>query len=239
MEADFHKIDGFSLLRLYGTDCNQLDTVVPQARAKGMRLFLGIANANVTANRIDDEVATFARYFGNGGWGIVDTISVGNEPVNSGMPLGTVLAAVDKARAGLRAKGYNGPVVVADTFIAMKAHPEICQRSDYAATNLHAFFDGNVEAARAGAFVAEQALQVKQACGGKRVVVTETGWPTQGGTNRKAVPSHENQKAAVSSIKSECGAKQVPVIFFAAFNELWKKDHAATHGCEKFWGLLG
>lgn len=150
--------------------------------------------------------------------------------------MGQVTAAIDQVRSTLKAAGYNGPVVTVDTMVAMKANPDLCHASDYCAINCHAFFDGNVAADGAGPFVLDWAQQVSKAAGGKTVVITETGWPTQGDTNGKAVPSKENQDAAIASIK-EAFAQNA--ILYSAFNDLWKKDSANTHNAEKFWGIMG
>lgn len=63
----------------------------------------------------------------------------------------------------------------------------------------------------------------------------ETGWPTQGGSNGKAIPSVENQRIAINSI-----IKAKPdTILFTAFNDDWKEDTSATKGSEKYWGIAG
>lgn len=238
VDEDFKKIEGWALVRIYGTDCNQLETVIPAAKAKGMRIFAGMSSQNVLGGKIQEDVEAFARTCGDS-WDIIDTISVGNELVNSGTAPSVAVGAVNSAREALRAKGYNGPVVSVDTFVAIKRHPEICQNSDYAAANIHAFFDGGVDASGAGSFVSDQAKQVSEVCGGKKVVVTETGWPNAGGTNKMAVPGPDTQQAALSSIKQNFSSNPSGVILFTAFNDLWKKDFEGTFGCEKHWGFLG
>ncbi|KAI9788615.1 MAG: hypothetical protein M1816_006761 [Peltula sp. TS41687] len=238
VDEDFKKISGFSMIRMYGTDCNQLQTVIPAAQAKGMKVFAGISNNNVLGGKVQQDVEALASACGDK-WDVIDTIAVGNELVQSGNSPGVAVAAVNSAREALRAKGYNGPVVSVDTVGAMTNHPEICQNSDYVAANIHAFFDGKIEASGAGPFVNELAKQVAGACGGKKVVVTETGWPNGGSTNNKAVPGPEQQQAALASIREQYSSNPAGVIFFSAFNDLWKVDNPTTFGCEKHWGILG
>lgn len=228
--ADFAKITGYGLVRIYGIDCDQVNTVKTAATAKGMKLFLGIFDIN----SVEAQAATIIAAV-KGDWSSIDTVSVGNEIVNGGGSVDAVVAAVNTARTTLRGAGYNGPVVTVDTFVAMIAHPELCQCSDYAAANAHAFFDGGVAAGNAGQFVLEQSQRVASACGGKKVVITESGWPWQGATNGAAVPSKENQKAAIDSIKSKFSEN---IILFTAFDDLWKQNNAATHGAECYWGFV-
>ena len=235
---DIKKLDGYSMIRIYGTDCDQLAKVLPAAKDKNLKIFAGISNDNVLANKVQDDVEAFATNFGSS-WDMIDTISVGNELVNSGHDSGLAVSAVNAARTALRSKGYNGPVVSVDTFVAIKNHPEICQNSDYAAANIHPFFDGNVAASDSGKFITDQAKTVADACPGKKVIVTETGWPTQGGSHQKAIPSPENQQAALGSITDAFSSNPGGVVFFTAYNELWKKDNDGTFGCEKYWGIHG
>ena len=221
---------GYDVVRLYGVDCNQIANVI--AAGTGMKLFLGIYDIN----SIQSEVQTIASAV-NGDWSLVQTVSVGNELVNSGSAsVGAVTAAIGTARSLLKAAGYTGPVVTVDTMVAMQSNPELCEASDFCAINCHAFFDSNTQASGAGAFVQGWIEKVSQAANGKLTVVTETGWPTQGNSNGAAVPSPQNQQAALSSIQSTVTSN---VILYSAFNTLWKTNTAATFNAEQFWGIYG
>lgn len=229
---DFKLIQGFSVVRLYGTDCNQVANVLAASKNKGVSLFLGIFDLTNIASECKTIVDAL-----KGDWSLIHTVSVGNELVNNGgASVGQVTAAIGQVRSTLQAAGYHGPVVTVDTMVAMKANPELCHASDYCAINCHAFFDGNVAAEGAGPFVLDWTHQVSQAAGGKTVIVTETGWPTQGDPNNKAIPSKPNHDVAIASIKETLKQN---VILYSAFNDLWKKDSGATHNAEKFWGILG
>ncbi|KAM3418106.1 hypothetical protein BST61_g6311 [Cercospora zeina] len=229
--ADFEKLDGYSLVRIYGCDCNQVVTVRNAATAKGMKIFLGIFDLTLVSTNVQQIVAA-----ANGDWSWVDTVSVGNELVNNGAAsVGDVVNAVNTARSLLRAAGYQGPVVTVDTFVAIIANPQLCQASDYAAANCHAFFDGGKTADQAADFVADQAQRVQQACGGKRTVITESGWPWQGASNGVAVPSKQNQATVISGLKSKF---QKDIFLFTAFDDLWKDNFSGSHGAECYWGFI-
>ncbi|KAI9868463.1 MAG: hypothetical protein M1813_005907 [Trichoglossum hirsutum] len=233
VNSDFGKMSDYSLVRIYGVDCNQVSTVLNAAKPKGMKVFAGIYDVD----KVDAQVQTLIAA-AKSSWESIDTVSVGNEVVNAGGAVAPVVAAVNSARSQLRAAGYGGPVVTVDTFIALINHPELCQASDYAAANCHAFFAG-VDASTAGSYVSQQAAAVSKACGGKKTVITESGWPHQGSPNGGAVPSKPNQQAALGSLKSSFSSNPSDLIFFTAFDDLWKKDNGNTFGCEKFYGILG
>lgn len=198
------------------------------AATKGnVKLFLGIFDIN----SIQNEVQTISSAV-KGKWGIVNTVNVGNELVNGGgATAAQVTAAIGTATSALKAVGYSGPVVTVDTMVAMKANPELCTASDFCAINCHAFFDGNTLPSGAGAFVKGWAQQVSDAAGGKTVVVTESGWPTLGGSNKLAAPSQENHDTAIASLKSSFGGG-TNLILYGMYNDCWKKDGPTTHGAE-------
>lgn len=229
---DFQAIRGYSVVRLYGTDCNQIANVLAATRGTGISLFLGLYDIT----KIQDECQTLIDAV-NGDWACVNAVSVGNELLNQGKAsVGQVTAAIGQARDILKGAGYSGPVVTVDTMVAMKANPELCHASDFCAINCHAFFDGNVVAEGAGDFVQQWVDMIAEAANGKTVIVTESGWPSQGEANNKAVPSKENQQAAIDSIRLKLGQN---VILYNAFNDLWKIDRGDTFGAEKYWGIFG
>ncbi|PNY30023.1 Family 17 glucosidase SCW4 [Tolypocladium capitatum] len=237
IENDFRRFVGsYSLVRIYGTDCDQVENVYAVAKAHEMKVFLGIwepSSVEDEANKIISGV--------NGDWDMVHTVSVGNELVNNGQASPQqILSAVERARSILRAAGYSGPVVAVDTFVAAQAHPELCEQSDYCAINAHAFFDGTVSAAESGRWLQNTISRVKSALSvPKKVVVTETGWPMKGEKNGMAVPSLEDQKSALDSIKKEFASTPGDVILFSAFNDLWKTRDMATFNSDPYWGIGG
>lgn len=227
--SDLASIPSYSLIRVYGVDCAQVSSLAAAATAHNSKLFLGLYNLAT----LGVDIASMAAQLG-GDWSRVDTVSVGNELVNSGQASpAAVVAAISVARTLLAGVGYHGPVVTVDTVQAILNHPELAAASDYAAINAHAFFDGNVPASGAGPFIASQAALVRAATG-KRTVVTESGWPHAGNSNNKAEVGPEDQQAAISSLRSSFSSD---LILFSAFDDLWKKDNAWTFGCEKHWGI--
>ncbi|KAI0206006.1 glycoside hydrolase family 17 protein [Astrocystis sublimbata] len=227
----------YGVVRLYGVDCDQVSTVSQAAKKYGNKLFLGIFDIS----NVDSAIATMAAGL-NYDWSVVDTVSVGNELVNNGgATVQQSLAALSEARTCLRAAGYQGPVVVVDTFVAVLSHPELCEQSDYCAVNVHPFFDPNTGAPEAGQFVDSitKDIRGKLTDPNKRIVVTETGWPWQGEPNGAAVPGLDHQSTAIASIRGAFSNNAADVFLFTAFNDLWKKAEPGTFMAEQFWGMEG
>lgn len=230
VKSDLAELSSYSLIRLYGVDCNQVENVL-QAKASGQKLFLGIYFMDQIEAGISQMASAISSY---GSWDDVYTVSIGNELVNGGSAtVSQVASYVSTGRSALTAAGYTGPVVSVDTHVATINNPGLCDISDYIAINAHAYFDYNTVAADSGEWLLLQIQRVWSACGGnKNVLVTETGWPHKGDTYGKAIASPEAQKSAISSIKASCGSS---AILFTAFDDLWKADGAQN--CEKYWGI--
>lgn len=237
IEDDFQQFAGdYSVVRIYGTDCDQVPNVYSSAKSMGVKVMLGIWDIHDVENEASKIVAGLG-----GDWDIVHSVSVGNELVNNGQANpAQVVKAVRQAREILRTNGYKGPVVTVDTFIATEKYPELCEESDYCAINAHPFFDSTMEAKDAGKWLANTIKQVQSKLStSKHIVVTETGWPMDGAVNGLAVPGLENQKLAIESIKKTFSDNPGDIMLFSAFNDLWKERTMATFDADQFWGIGG
>ena len=97
------------------------------------------------------------------------------------------------------------------------------------------YWDGNVAPSNCGPWLKQQIDNLSASCNnGKRVIVTETGWPTQGSTFGTCVPSKENQDVCIKSIIETLGSQ---TILFTTYNDYWKA--AGAQGVEQFWGIFG
>lgn len=231
VKSDFEKLTGFDIIRVYDTDCDIVNSVLA-ALSGSQKLFAGI----YYLDKIHDSVAIISQAVqSNGGsWDKIHTVSVGNELVNDGKKtVAEIGQAVDQARSALKSAGYSGKVVSVDTLVAVQNNPGLCEYSDYVAVNCHPFWDGGVLPENAGTWLQEQIASVKKTCGGsKDVLITESGWPHQGDTYGKAIPSPANQKTAIGAISESCGSQ---VLLFDAYDDLWKDG--GKYGVEKYWGL--
>jgi exo-beta-1,3-glucanase (GH17 family) len=238
--TDFASLSNYGIIRTYGLDCDTIPSVYAACKATGKMLFAGIFDLS----DLNDQVSTLIAGV-DGDWTSNYTVSVGNELVNSGQASAAeVMSAVSTARGLLRAAGYAGPVVTVDTLAATiePGNSILCGvESDYCAVNAHPFFDSTSTAADAGEWLTTNinTLRGVLANPSQRIVITETGWPTQGDPNGLAVPSPENQAAALSSIESTFASNPSDVIFLSAFNRQWLKGDTGEFDQEYWFGILG
>ncbi|KAJ5606416.1 hypothetical protein N7510_009197 [Penicillium lagena] len=238
VNKDFDRLSHHSFIRIYGTDCDQTKTVTTAARLHHMRVFAGVYDLTDFPQSLDPIIEAATLPNGKKDWSIFHTIAIGNELINGGRSSpANVVSAVNTARSILRKQGYKGPVVTVDTFSVLLQHPELCIASDYCAANCHAFFDATQHASDAGAYVLRQMHSVSAAAGGKRTMITESGWPHAGRANGAAIPSPQNQRVAVASLRRSFAHQPEDLVLFTAFDDLWKPDNQWTFDAEKFWGI--
>lgn len=238
--SDFDRMKNYKAVRIYGAGCDQIPLGVQNAIKHNQKLMAGVYLSNKGGgedlSKVIEAYGQAIKDYAGGKWDVISLFSVENERVNDhDMTASEVVDAINRAREQLRKAGYNGPVGAVDTVPAVLDNPSICEASDVVMVNCHAFFDTNTSAEQAGTFVKGQVERVRNKCSGKRVVVTESGWPHQGDANGAAVPSPENQRVALESLRENFNHD---MFLHHAFDATWKSDWAASFNAERYWGII-
>jgi exo-beta-1,3-glucanase (GH17 family) len=233
VDADFKFLfgQGYRMVRTYDLGCD-LGTLIQKASANGMKVFAGINTVSNVAGDIQKLISMV-----NGNWGPIDTINIGNEQVNHGVAVSVVTAAVTTGREALRAAGYGGNVVTVDVFSQFTGHPELASTSDYLAANAHGFFDSTNTAENDGTWLSNTYATLVAVSNGKKVVITESGWPHAGSSNSNARADPGSQAAAISAIRSAFADKADSLYVFQAYDALYKNPGAM--GLEQSFGVYG
>ncbi len=227
---------GVNKIRVYGTDCNSLQTIQPAAAKLGMKINQGFWISSAGVNSIDQSVSDVISYGQSNGWDVFDFITIGNEAIISGYcSVDDLIGKISSVKSQLKSAGYNGQVTTSEPPVSFETYPSLCTNSeiDFVGINPHSYFDTNSQASTAGSFVQGQIALVKKACGTDNVKVTETGYPSQGKQNGGNIPSKENQKIAVSSILQELNGD---CTILSTFNDYWKSP--GPYGIEQSFGVL-
>ena len=77
--------------------------------------------------------------------------------------------------------------------------------------------------------------QAVQAGNGKKVIITETGWPSQGTGLQGAQPSEENAVKYFINAQKWSAEDDIEMFYFTSFDESWKVGSEGDVGA--FWGL--
>jgi glucan 1,3-beta-glucosidase len=163
--------------------------------------------------------------------GHADIVAVGNEVLlREDMSEDELLACIQRVKHALPgvAVGY------VDAYFLFEKHPRITAACDVVLTNCYPFWEG-CPREQAVAYMQTMVARTRAAAAGKRVVISETGWPDQGSAFQGSVPSREG---AMQYFVDTCRwAEQdgIEVFWFAAFDEAWKVGAEGDVGA--FWGL--
>lgn len=226
------KAAGFSTVRVYAPDCDALQTVGGACKKHGLNMIIGIF---ISSSGIDVAREQISQTIEWGQWDIVDLIVVGNEAVFSGSAdAGSLANFITSAKQSFREAGYQGHVTTTEPLNIWEKHSEVlCPVVDVVGANIHPFFNAEVSAEECGSFAKEQMEILGELCGGKDVLNLETGWPSAGSPNGKAIPGPIQQVKAIKSLVEEVGSKSV---FFSYQNDLWKEP--GPFGIEQSWGCI-
>lgn len=162
---------------------------------------------------------------------LVDVAAVGNEVLYRGeLNEQTIINYIKEVKKF----SNNVPVGYVDTYYEFTNRPALVEACDVILANCYPFWEGaNIKIA--GYYLQEMYHKTVEAAQGKKVIVTETGWPSIGDIVGGAEPSKEN--VMTYYVKTQLWAKNenVNVFYFSSFDESWKIHSEGWAGTS--WGL--
>jgi exo-beta-1,3-glucanase (GH17 family) len=163
--------------------------------------------------------------------GHADIVAVGNEVLlREDMSEDELLACIQRVKDALP----GVPVGYVDAYFLFEKHPRITAACDVVMTNCYPFWEG-CPREHALAYMQTMVARTRAAAPGKRVLVSETGWPDQGSAFQGSVPSREG---AMQYFVDSCRWAEedgIELFYFAAFDEAWKVGAEGDVGA--YWGL--
>ena len=163
--------------------------------------------------------------------GHVDILGVGNEVLLRGdLTEDELLDYIRRAKEAL--PGID--VGYVDAYFEFVDHPRITQACDVLLANCYPFWEG-CPAEHALLYMKEMYYRVLGVADGKRVIISETGWPNIGSPEGGAVPSFENAIKYFVDTYRWAEADGIEVFYFSSFDESWKVGAEGDVGA--YWGL--
>lgn len=163
--------------------------------------------------------------------GLVDIAAVGNEVMYrhdlSEEELLQFITSVKNAVTGI-------PVGYVDAYYEFTQRPRITEACDLVLCNCYPFWEGCPFESSLD-YMREMYNQAKAAAGGKEVIITETGWPSQGENKEGAVPGEKSARDYFINTQLWSANDNIPVFYFSSFDESWKVGAEGTVGA--YWGI--
>ena len=163
--------------------------------------------------------------------GHADIVAVGNEVLlREDMGEDELLGCLERVKRELP----GVPVGYVDAYYLFEKHPRITAACDVVLTNCYPFWEG-CPREQAVAYMKDMVARTRAAAPGKRVVISETGWPDQGTAFHGAMPSPEGAMRYFVDTQEWAQEEGLEVFYFAAFDEAWKVGAEGDVGA--YWGL--
>ncbi|MEM0961332.1 MAG: glycosyl hydrolase family 17 protein [Bacteroidota bacterium] len=126
------------------------------------------------------------------------------------------------------------PVSFVDAYYLFELHPAIAEAVDVLLVNCYPYWE-SCPAEYALLYMKEMYRRAQKVAGGKKVIISETGWPTSGTPFHAAEPSIENAMEYFVRTYQWAEEDGIDIFYFSAFDEAWKVSAEGDVGAT--WGL--
>jgi exo-beta-1,3-glucanase (GH17 family) len=207
------------------TDGNQLIPAV--AHSVGLRTMVGVwLDDDRAKNEEELENAIAVARAGH-----ADILAVGNEVLLRGeLSEDELIDYLQRAKQACP----GTPVGYVDAYFEFVDHPRVTAACDVILANCYPFWEG-CAADYALLYMKEMYRRAITAAGGKKVIISETGWPDVGTATGAAIPSRENAIRYFLNACQWAEEEDIEMFYFSSFDEDWKTDDEGDVGA--YWGL--
>ena len=163
--------------------------------------------------------------------GHADVIAIGNEVMLRGdLSEGEIIDAIQRVKREVP----GIPVSYVDAYFEFAAHPGITDACDIIYANCYPFWEG-FSIDHSLLYLKEMYHIAVKASRGKKVIISETGWPNIGTPEKEAVPSNMNALKYFINAFNWAAEENIDIFYFSSFDETWKIDVEGDVGA--YWGL--
>jgi len=208
--------------------CSEGNELIPQIAAEsGLKTMVGVwLDDNREQNEIELANAIEIAKAGHAG-----ILAVGNEVLLRGdLSEDELIDYINRAKQA--APGVD--VGYVDAYFEFQVHPRVTEACDVILANCYPFWEG-CSADHALLYMKEMYRRAQHAANGKKVIISETGWPNIGTPTDGAVPSFENAIKYFIDTHQWAEQDDIEIFYFSSFDETWKVDAEGDVGA--YWGL--
>ena len=163
--------------------------------------------------------------------GHADILAVGNEVMlREDLTEDQLIAYIERARAAVP----GVPVGTVDAYFLFENHPRVAAACDTLLVNCYPFWE-SCPAEYAPLYMKEMYRRAQNVAGGKKVIISETGWPTVGSPFGAAVPSYDHALEYFIRTYQWAHEEGIEIFYFSSFDESWKVGDEGDVGA--YWGL--
>ena len=163
--------------------------------------------------------------------GYVDIAAVGNEVMYRGdLSEDELLQHIFKVKAAIP----NIPVGYVDAYYEFEDHPNVTEACDVILANCYPYWEG-CHCDYSLLYMKDMYNRAVRVARGKPVIISETGWPSQGTGLQGAIPSPENFIKYFINTQKWAAEDGVKIFYFSSFDESWKVGAEGDVGA--YWGL--
>ena len=163
--------------------------------------------------------------------GYVDIAAVGNEVMYRGdLTEEELLGFIHRVKSEIT----DIPVGYVDAYYEFADRPAITEACDVILSNCYPFWEG-CDQEYSLLYMKDMFNKADRAGNGKRVIITETGWPNKGTNLEGAFPSEENALKYFINAQQWSKEDDIEMFYFSSFDESWKVGAEGDVGA--YWGL--
>ena len=164
--------------------------------------------------------------------GVVDIAAVGNEVLyRDDLSEEELLGFIQEVKDAIP----EVPVGYVDAYYEFVSKPRITDICDVLLANCYPYWEA-CPFEYSLLYMKEMYQQVQRVANGKPVIISETGWPSQGEGLHAAIPSEDNAMGYFINTQQWTKQEDIPVFYFSSFDESWKVGAEGDVGA--YWGIM-
>ena len=164
--------------------------------------------------------------------GYIDVAAVGNEVMyRKELSEEKLIEYIKYVKSKIKTKV---PVGYVDAYYEFSSRPSITDACDVILTNCYPYWEGcNIDYSLI--YMKQMFYHARDVANGKRVIITETGWPSKGSSLKGAAPSNKNFLKYFINAQKWSYEEEIEMFYFSSFDESWKINSEGDVGA--FWGI--